>query len=123
MPQDWSGLRIIGAPDYTANVGFQWTHPTRIGNVGIGGNVYYSSAYAPTADDQLNGTYRYLQGGYALANLNASLSPDKHWRFTIWSRNITDRLVKINSSGNPFGDAAVYAEPRMYGGRVDYSFQ
>jgi iron complex outermembrane recepter protein len=121
--QDWSGLRIIGAPDVTANVAFQWTHPAPLGTVGVGGNIYYSSQYAPTADDQLNGTYRYEQGGYASANLNLSFAPDEHWKFMLWSRNLTDRLVKISSGGSPFGDYVVYGEPRMYGIRVDYSWK
>jgi iron complex outermembrane recepter protein len=121
--QDWSGLRIIGAPDWTANLGFQYTHPTDIGAVGVGGNVYYSSEYAPGYDDQLNGRYRYEQGGYALVNLNASLAPNEHWKFLLWSRNLTNRLIKLAYSGNPFGDSAVYAEPRMYGIKVQYSYK
>ena len=121
--QDWSGLRIIGAPDWTANVGFQYTHPTAIGAAAIGGNVYFSSEYAPTADDRLNGTYRYEQGGYALVNLNASLAPDTHWKVWLFSRNLTNRYVKVNDSGNPFGDAVVYAPPRTYGIKVQYSFE
>lgn len=121
--QDWSGLRIIGAPDWTANVGFQYVHPTAIGAVGVAGNIYYSSAYAPGYDDQLNGTYRYQQGAYALGNVNVSLAPDTHWKFLLWSRNVTDKLVRITYGGNPFGDNAVYAEPRTYGIKVEYSFK
>jgi iron complex outermembrane receptor protein len=116
-------LRIIGAPDWTANLGFQYTHPTGIGALGVGGNIYYSSEYAPGYDDQLNGTYRYQQGGYALVNLNVSLQPDAHWKLLLWSRNMTDRRVKISYGGNPFGDEAVYAEPRMYGVKVEYSLE
>jgi iron complex outermembrane receptor protein len=121
--QDRSGLRIIGAPDWTANLGFQYTHPTGIGALGVGGNIYYSSEYAPGYDDQLNGTYRYQQGGYALVNLNVSLQPDAHWKLLLWSRNMTDRRVKISYGGNPFGDNAVYAEPRMFGVKVEYSLK
>jgi iron complex outermembrane receptor protein len=121
--QDWSGLRIIGAPDWTANMGFQYIHTTGIGAVGVGGNIYYSSEYAPGYDDQLNGTYRYQQGSYAFGNLNVSLAPDTHWKYMLWSRNVTNRLVKIAYGGNPFGDSAAYAEPRMYGIKVEYSFK
>ncbi|HEY3654427.1 MAG TPA: TonB-dependent receptor [Steroidobacteraceae bacterium] len=121
--QDWSGLRIIGAPDWTANMGFQYIHPTAIGAAGIAGNIYYSSEYAPGYDDQLSGTYRYQQGAYALGNVNVSLAPDTHWKFMLWSRNVTNKLVKIANGGNPFGDNVVYAEPRTYGVKAEYSFK
>jgi iron complex outermembrane receptor protein len=121
--QDWSGLRIIGAPDWTANLGFKYARSTVVGALGAGGNIYYSSAYAPGYDDQLNGTYRYEQGGYAVVNLNVSLQPDAHWKVLLWGRNVTDRRVKIAYSGNPFGDSAVYAEPRTCGIKVEYSLK
>lgn len=120
--QDWSGLRIIGAPDWTGNLTASWKRGTPIGEFGVGGNLYYTSAYAPLYDDQLNGAYRYQQGGYALANGTLSLAPDKHWKLSIWTRNLTNKYYKVNYGGNPFGDQFVYAEPRTYGGRIDYSF-
>lgn len=123
ISQDWSGLRIIGAPDWTTNFALNWSHPTSVGIVGVGGSVDYTSTYAPTADDQLNGSYRYEQGGYASLNMNTSLALNSQWKLSVWGRNLTDEYHKISYGGNPFGDYVVYAEPRMYGGRVEYSFK
>jgi hypothetical protein len=36
---------------------------------------------------------------------------------------VTNKLVKIANGGNPFGDSAVYAEPRTYGVKAEYSFK
>jgi iron complex outermembrane recepter protein len=123
VPQDWSGLRIIGAPDVTANLGVKYAEPTTMGRVILDGNLYYSSAFAPNYDDQLNGSYRYQQGAYVMVNLSATLAlPGDHWRLSVWGRNVTDAKVKINFGGNPFGDLAVYSEPAVYGVRAEYSF-
>jgi iron complex outermembrane receptor protein len=123
--QDQSGQRIPRAPDWSVNLGGDYTIPLDFGSVVLSGNVSYSSPYAPTKSDKgLNATgYRYQQGAITLLNLQAAwTSPDDHWTLAAFGNNITDERYYIVYTGSAFGDYRVLAEPATWGVRLDYRF-
>jgi iron complex outermembrane receptor protein len=124
--QNWSGLRMIRAPDWTANLGLDYTVATTAGKFVVNANESYSSAYAPDQDDiGLNGTgYRYEQAGYALLSLRAAWSPPSNgaWTFTAFGDNVTNKRYYLSREGNAFGDYHVLAEPASWGVSADFRF-
>ena len=49
--QDWGGKRIARAPDWTGNIGADYTMATGIGKFVLAGNVAYTSAYVVIRGD------------------------------------------------------------------------
>ncbi|HEY3695043.1 TonB-dependent receptor [Phenylobacterium sp.] len=124
--QDLSGQQMPRAPDWTANLGGDYTAPLSGGAALIfSGNLAYSSAYSPQQSDRgLNGArYRFRQGAFTLLNLSAAWrAPDEKLTFTVYSNNVTNARYYIVRTGNAFGDYHVYGEPRTWGVRADYRF-
>ncbi|HEY3696479.1 TonB-dependent receptor [Phenylobacterium sp.] len=123
--QDQSGQQIVRAPDWTFNVGGDYTVPIGFGDVVLTANVSYSSPYSPTKSDLgLNGSgYRYRQGDITLVNLQAAWrAPGDHWTLTAFGNNVTDERYYIVLTGTAFGDYHVEAEPATWGVRADYRF-
>jgi len=120
--QDWSGKRIVHAPDWTATLGADYIVQVASGELKISPNLYYTSAYTPF-DNSLNpdGSYRYLQKGYVMLNGQVSWTPDgQAFTVSIFGRNLTDRVVKVMDYGQGQGDIRTFAEPRVYGVRLSY---
>src|SRR3546814_20717574 len=46
--EDWSGRRIIRAPDWTANLSATYRIPVSFGELNLSANVSYSSKFTPT---------------------------------------------------------------------------
>jgi len=137
LNQDWSGLRLIRSPDWTLNVGSDYTQPISFGSLLFSGNVSYQSAQAPNTDTLFQtintsvvparlsapGGYRYKQKGYALLSLQVAWrSPDLRHRVTVFGDNVTntDYLVQLNAS--TFGDYRIFGQPATWGVRYDVSF-
>jgi len=124
--QDWSGRRMLRAPDWSGNLAADYTIPAPVGSVTLAGNLSYQSFSLPTKSDFALGGgsgYRYGQPAYALMNLRATwTSPDDRWKVTAYGTNIFDKGYYIVNTGTSLSDYHVYGEPRMYGAKVEYSF-
>jgi len=124
--QDWSGQRITRAPDWTGNLGAEYTFRSVLGKFILAGNLFYTSEYTPLRGDLYSGTsnFRYDQGDYSLLNLRFSWQPAKlhHLKFTIYGDNVTDEKYYFYRSGNVFGDYHVLGQPITYGAIIDYIF-
>ena len=69
-------------------------------NLGVTGEVRYSSSYLTQDDGDPNGRQR------AYTKLNAAIrfyQPDGHWDFGVVGRNLTNKYVVLLSSGRPGG--------------------
>ncbi|MDB5726049.1 MAG: hypothetical protein JWQ16_2803, partial [Novosphingobium sp.] len=130
--QDWSGLRLIRSPDWTANASFDYTQPLPSGSLYLSSNIAYQSAQAPANDTLFQtvnaagvvsapGGYRYLQKGYALlgAQIGWRSEGDKV-KVTLYGDNITSTKYRLQINGSTFGDYQVFGAPATYGIRVDY---
>jgi iron complex outermembrane receptor protein len=124
--QDWSGLRMMRAPDWSANMTADYSIPmSNGGEINLSGNLSYESFRLPTKSDiDLDGKgYRYGQKGTLLVNLQASWQPsDGPWTFTAYGTNVTDVKYKIVAAGAQFGNSVLLGPPRMYGIKAEYTF-
>jgi iron complex outermembrane receptor protein len=125
--QNQAGQQLVRAPDWTFNLGADYTHPLEGGAALLASaNVAYTSNFATAKSDiGLNGSgLRYGQdGGYALLNLSAGWrAPGEHLTITVYGNNVTNTRYYIYRTGNAFGDYHVLGEPATYGVRADYRF-
>ena len=123
--QDWGGQRLTRAPDWTGNIGVDYTLQTGLGVFGFGSNVAYSSTYTPLKGDlDANGNLRYDTDDYTLISARASWSPPatEGLTFTAFGENLGNARYYFYRSGNNFGDYHVLAQRRTWGVSVDYRF-
>jgi iron complex outermembrane receptor protein len=123
VQQDFSGLRIARAPDWTANVGGDYTIPLGVGKLLIAANGYYTSKYAPLAIDYNPITKEpyYYDKGYFLANASLDYMWD-HFSVGAYVNNIGNKRFYILNQADGFGVKKVLSWPRTYGVRVSYSY-
>jgi iron complex outermembrane receptor protein len=133
-PQDWSGTRMIRAPDLTFNLGADYSIPLRnSGAIELGGNLYVTSEYSPstgTISQTVNngvitdlGGQRYQQDGYVLVNAQVGyVAPGKRWRVTFYGKNLTNENYALVRQPNTYGDYEQYAPPMTYGLRAEVRF-
>jgi iron complex outermembrane receptor protein len=123
--QDFSGLRMSRAPDWTFNIGADYTIPVGDGKVVIAANGYYSSKYAPQSEayNPVTGEPYYYQIGYFQANATIDWTlPGDHVTVGAYVNNLTDERFRISSGANPFGTYWVLSAPRTYGVKVGYKY-
>jgi iron complex outermembrane receptor protein len=122
--EDFSGLRIARAPDWTANIGADYTIPLSRGKLVISGNAYYTSEYAPLTEAYNPVTKQpyYYDKAYALANAAIDYTLD-HYTFGVWVNDIGDtRFAILNQADVSFGVHKVLSSPRTYGIRASYAY-
>ena len=119
---DFKGHRLIQTPEYTVNVGAEYTFDTSIGtitpraDVFFSGDVFFLSANTP----------RDRQGAYSLTNFHLTWnSSDGKWMADAFVNNAFDKDVISNDGlqsgtiGLGFGiDNYTYLAPRTFGLRV-----
>jgi iron complex outermembrane receptor protein len=147
--QDWTGHRLARAPDFTANVGVDYTVPTGVGSLMFGVNANYTSEFpvnnvslydncltatgtnsippvcsaALQAPANLVGQQRFVQKPYTLVSAQITLtSPSGHYYTQVWGRNLTDVVYRLNYNGGTFGDYSPRGEPRTYGVKFGLKF-
>jgi iron complex outermembrane receptor protein len=141
--QDWTGHQMARAPDFTFNLGADYTRPLFGGEFLATGNVNYTSAYinqnpslyyatangafptpaAPTTVLNASTQQRYTQPGYALVNVTVGWTdPSGHYTTKVYVNNLTNTKYKITNSGGAFGDYAVWGEPVSYGVKFGYKY-
>jgi iron complex outermembrane receptor protein len=123
VQQDFSGRRIARAPDFTANIGGDYTIPLSVGKVLLAANGYYTSEYAPLAIDYnpITGDPYYYDKGYFLANMSVDYIQD-HFTIGAYVNNVGDQRFYILNQADGFGIKKVLSWPRTYGFRVSYSY-
>jgi iron complex outermembrane receptor protein len=129
--QDWTGLQMARAPNFSGNAGFDYTVPMKGGTFLLTTNLHYTTAYpvsnadvyGPLAPVALQHEQRFLQGGYVLLSAQASWTdPTNHWTFTIYGDNLANVTYRNTYNGAAFGDFSVRADPITGGVRVGYKF-
>jgi iron complex outermembrane receptor protein len=129
--QDVTGLRMLRAPTWTANLGADYTLPLYEGSLKLAGNAYFSSAYIPNnvsvygplVAPDLRRKQRYVSPKYATLNVSAAwTAPGDQLTLTAYVNNVTDERHQLIHSGAAFGDYKMYTDPRLYGVRITYDF-
>jgi iron complex outermembrane receptor protein len=126
--QNWTGQQMARAPDFTGNIGVDYTMRVAGGKLLLAGNFNYTASdvlvdpslygSGPQADQQ-----RYRQGGYGLLSAQVAWTDaSDHYRVSIYGKNLTDKVYRYTYDGAFQGDWSVRAEPISYGVRVGYKF-
>lgn len=124
---------ISNTPDYTFNLGANYTIETAIGDVVLNGNYYYRDDYVLFEEASL-----LTQDGYGLLNLSVNwFSDDGDWSAGLHAKNLTDeeylvggyQFVTPDKDGNLTpglgGDNTLigyYGDPRVISLTVGYQF-
>jgi len=125
--QDFSGLQIERAPDWTANLGVDYTAHFGGGKLLLTTNANYVSSYAPRTDswDLVNGKRKrlYLQKGYAQVNASATYTfAGDHFSLGGWVKNLTGYRFKTTFNPGPNGVYDEYSMPTSFGFTAGYKF-
>jgi iron complex outermembrane receptor protein len=129
--QDWTGHRMVRAPDWSGNVSLDYEQPVSFGKFLFSANLNFTSEfplqnaslYGPAAPAELRDKQRLVQNGYAL--LSAQLTwTDRSDRFslTVFGNNLTDHTYFLFYNAGVFGDYMPQADPREWGVRAGYKF-
>lgn len=115
---DLSGYSLIRAPEWTLNLGGEYSTPLFDGEFTANANVFISDSYFFDINNRVE------QPAYTVVNASATWRPNSApgLRFTLNGYNLTDELyfAQVFSSGN--GDAAVYQRPQWFALTVGYSY-
>ena len=115
---DLSGTRLLRSPKLSATASANYRQNIGGGELGAYVSMQYNSGMF------LENTGRIHQDAYATVDAQLSYAPDalKGVRFVLWGKNLTDKAYWNNGLLSNFSDAVSYAEPRTYGGRVEFEF-
>lgn len=121
---EFKGDTPVQSPSFSGMIMASWRPNTTFGSFQPFFNVDYS--YRSKIELALPNNIADAQSGYGLLGLRAGLaSEDGKWEFSVWGRNVTDKLYLTQSFG---GDSTflsgrlVYADPRMYGATLRFSY-
>ena len=97
--QDLSGKPLPNAPRWVVTTGFSWNHPVSKGlNLGLDGDLKYSSKYAFTLDGSPLG----VQDGFMKLNARLRMfGDDNRWELAVIGRNLTNQFVAITGTAQP----------------------
>ncbi|MGX4676212.1 TonB-dependent receptor domain-containing protein [SAR92 clade bacterium H246] len=117
---DLSGNRLPVAPEFTANLGVEYTHRLAdIGSVIFGINYYFSEE---KFFNENNGPLQ-RQKSYSLLNTRIGYeSADGHWLASLYGKNMTDEVIREFSFDDGFFHLETLAPPRTYGIEIAYNF-
>jgi iron complex outermembrane receptor protein len=122
--QNWGGLPLPRAPDWTANLASDYTIPLKNSKLNLALSEFYTSSYVPVSDSFDPATHALLfqQGGYALTNGSLTWTgPGDHLWLSLYSNNMFNRRYRIYYNYSTFGAYDVENQPVTYGVRVGYN--
>jgi iron complex outermembrane receptor protein len=125
VTQDFSGLQPERSPDWTANVGVDYTAHIGGGNLVLSSNLSYVSSYAPrtAAYDPITKKQLYRQKGYAIVNAQGTYNfAGDHFSVGVWVKNLTGKRFLSTAVDGTNGTYNLYSWPRTFGFNVGYKF-
>lgn len=121
---EFKGDTPVQSPSFSSMIMASWRPNTTFGSFQPFINVDYS--YRSKIELALPNNIADAQSGYGLLGLRAGIvSADGQWEFSVWGRNLTNKLYLAQSFG---GDSTflsgrlVYADPRMYGATLRFTY-
>jgi iron complex outermembrane receptor protein len=121
--EDFSGKRIARAPDWTANLGGDYTIPLSVGSLVLSASAYYTSPYAPFTEayNPANGKPYYYDKSYTLVNAAMNWIRGQY-TLGVYANNIGNTRYATLNQTNGNGQSEVLSQPRTYGVRVSYAY-
>jgi iron complex outermembrane receptor protein len=125
--QDWSGLQLPRAPDWSGDIGANYEFDNVFsGKVDAGGDMTFSSSFYPSNNTYINATHapRYKSNGYVLFNGQiAWTSESGRFRLGVYGENVFNKRYKVVFAGSSAsGDYAVYNQPAAFGFRFGLKY-
>jgi iron complex outermembrane receptor protein len=123
--QNFGGLPLPRAPDWTATAKSDYTVPVGASKVSLDLSLTYTSSYIINSDSYLPGTHDFLfqQGGYALANGSVTwTAPGDRWWASVYSNNMFNRRYAIYENFSVLGAFDQLNSPVIYGVRAGFKF-
>ena len=121
---EFDGDTPVQSPDFSGTLLASYAPNTTIGGFRPFINVDYT--YRTKIEFSLTNNPADTQSAYGLLGLRAGLaSPDGKWEFSVYGRNLTDKLYKNQSFGGDstfLSGRVVYADPRMYGATLRFDY-
>jgi iron complex outermembrane recepter protein len=117
----FNGRQVAHAPDYTFSLGAE-LYPTSAWTVRA--NVEGKDAF------YFSDSHNSESSAYAIVNASADYRHDKHWKVSVWARNLLDKDYATrgfffgNNPANGYVNETYvqYAEPRVAGLTVSYDY-
>ncbi|WP_342806338.1 TonB-dependent receptor [Alteromonas sp. M12] len=114
---DATGNKLIRTPDYTINIGADYTVFTDTGEVSANLTYYYNDGFYWEAENRLK------QESYQIINALVSwTSKDEVWGVKVYGKNLLDEEYSYYSNSAQVGDAISAAPPRTFGIALLYNF-
>jgi iron complex outermembrane receptor protein len=134
--QDWNGKEMARAPEFSANIGADYSLQLPFGALLVAANLSYSDSYVINNPSLFGGVnvatgvaypgedQRYRQDALSLVTASVTWTdPGRHFTVAVFGTNLTDEEYRVTYSGTSnFGDYGVVAEPINYGMRIGYKF-
>jgi iron complex outermembrane receptor protein len=116
-PTSFADGEMIRAPDWTGNVGFDYSAPTSVGRVQLSGNYFYTSEVPLMPANQRS------QDAYGLLSLRASWTTlNDDWTLSVYGNNVTDEEYLVFSGAGFLGNNRIHGAPATWGAQVEYRF-
>ena len=116
-PTDLSGTRLIRTPKFTFDATGTYETPLYNGRLVATATYFYSDGFYFVAGGAVS------QKAYSTLNARVGwTTPNDRWTFSVWGRNITDTFYYLQMGANTSGLSASYAQPRVIGVEVAYSY-
>ena len=115
---DLSGNDMLRTPPVTFNVGFDYSIPSRFGELAFASSYYYNDGFFWEGENRLE------QDSYGLLSAQASWAPNDRWQLRVWGKNLTDEEYNAYATANgAFGDSVSPAPGRIFGVAVQVSLE
>lgn len=122
VSQDWTGERLLNAPDITLNGGFNFNLPLGPGKLNISPNVQYTSKIASNGILlDTNGKNLLERDGEVLVDLSVGYELGQ-FKISAYVRNLFDKNFYAEPNYTALGYYGLWNEPRTIGARVEFKY-
>ena len=101
---------------FSGNVGLNWKHKIRSGEVFADGTLYYNDGYYPEVDNLRR------VPGYAKLNATLGWTGNNGLSVQVWGRNLTNKAIPSFIGSTAAITAVSYEQPRTYGATIGLKF-
>ncbi|MFV8817589.1 TonB-dependent receptor [Haliea sp. E17] len=103
---DVSGYQMQRAPDWTGNLGANYSTDLMGGELMLAGNLYYSSKF------YFDPAHQFEQDDYQLLNARVQWTdPSGRYTIAMFGENLTDEKYFTQVNPSPFGAVQIYGKP------------
>lgn len=111
-----SGNRVVNTPDWTLNVGANYTIPVGTNVLVLNATYFHSDGWFAEVEN------RYRQNPYDLVNLSAAFEIGEKLTLTAWGKNILNVAYGRQRSSSQSGDFVAMAAGRTFGATAGVKF-